>query len=157
MKRFLDWGILHAGRDLEPVTGVPPRKDMGPVEVLWDEDGAPPRCGWTNKSLHSPSLGCGRHTSRFPLCLVLGGVKPLVKWLIRNTSYISVSCTSLHPPDNGRLKFSRSSFADGRHWPGTVVTYECYRKYVGRLTRRCRSDGNWSGAPIRRCRRGDEI
>ena len=28
-------------RDLGPVTGVPPRKDMGPVEVLWDGDGIP--------------------------------------------------------------------------------------------------------------------
>ena len=31
------------GRDLGPVTGVPPGKDRGPVEVLWDGDGVPPR------------------------------------------------------------------------------------------------------------------
>ena len=37
-----DWSI-QLGRDLGPVTGTPPRKDMGPVEVLWDEDGMPPR------------------------------------------------------------------------------------------------------------------
>ena len=26
-----------------------PRKDMGPVEVLWDGDGAPPPQVWTDK------------------------------------------------------------------------------------------------------------
>ena len=30
------------GRDLGPVTGVPPRKYMGPVKVLWDGGGVPP-------------------------------------------------------------------------------------------------------------------
>ena len=38
-------------RDLGPVTGVPPRKNMGPVEVLWDGHGAPlpnPGCGQTH-------------------------------------------------------------------------------------------------------------
>ena len=34
---------FYLGRDLGPVTGVPPRKDLGPVEVLWDEDGVPTR------------------------------------------------------------------------------------------------------------------
>ena len=33
------------GRDLGPVIGVPPGKDMGPVEVLWDGDGLPPQKG----------------------------------------------------------------------------------------------------------------
>ena len=33
------WGTPHP--DWGPVTGVPPRKDMGPVEVLWDGDGVP--------------------------------------------------------------------------------------------------------------------
>ena len=37
----LDW--VKKGRDLGAVTGVPTRKDMGPVEVLWDGDGVPPR------------------------------------------------------------------------------------------------------------------
>ena len=36
-----DWGT-PLGRDLGPVTGVPPGMDMGPVEVLWDEDGVSP-------------------------------------------------------------------------------------------------------------------
>ena len=31
------------GRDLGPVTGIPPKKDMESVEVLWDGDGVPPR------------------------------------------------------------------------------------------------------------------
>ena len=31
-----DWGTLPL-----PGTGVPPRKGMGPVEVLWDGDGVP--------------------------------------------------------------------------------------------------------------------
>ena len=53
-----DWGTPHPdwarvppiwdlglgyprGMNLGPVTGVPPRKDMGPVEILWDGDGVP--------------------------------------------------------------------------------------------------------------------
>ena len=36
-------GLGYPGRDLEPVTGVPPQKDMGPVEVLWDGDGVSPQ------------------------------------------------------------------------------------------------------------------
>ena len=37
--------------------GVPPRKDMGPVQVLWDGDGVPPPPpGWTNKLKLLPSL-----------------------------------------------------------------------------------------------------
>ena len=32
-------------RDLGPVTGAPPRKDVAPVEVLWDRDRVTPRCG----------------------------------------------------------------------------------------------------------------
>ena len=32
----------QGGTYLGPVTGVPPRKDMGPVEVLWMEMGYPP-------------------------------------------------------------------------------------------------------------------
>ena len=31
------------GRDLGPVNGVPTKKDIGPVEVLWGGDGVPPR------------------------------------------------------------------------------------------------------------------
>ena len=43
----------------------PPRKDMGPVEVLWNGDGVTPPhpgCELTNKLklLPSPSIGCGR-------------------------------------------------------------------------------------------------
>ena len=38
-------GTSHWGTHLEPVTGVPPRKNMGPLEVLWDGHGVPsPRC-----------------------------------------------------------------------------------------------------------------
>ena len=38
----LSWGTPHP--DLVPVTGVPPpRKDIGPVKVLWDGDKLPPR------------------------------------------------------------------------------------------------------------------
>ena len=38
----------HPGVPLIPdLAGVPPRKDMGPVEVLWHGDGVPPRCGQT--------------------------------------------------------------------------------------------------------------
>ena len=40
-----------------------PRKDMGPVEVLWDRDGAPPPpgCELTNWNSYLPSsFGCGR-------------------------------------------------------------------------------------------------
>ena len=33
-------------RDLGPVTGVLPGKDMGPVEVLWDGDGVPLERTW---------------------------------------------------------------------------------------------------------------
>ena len=40
------WGTFPCP-DLGLVTGVPPRKDMGPVEVLWDRDGVSPRCGQT--------------------------------------------------------------------------------------------------------------
>ena len=36
---YWDWGTPW--RDLGPVTEVPPGKDMGPVEVLWDGDGYP--------------------------------------------------------------------------------------------------------------------
>ena len=35
-----DWGTPGKGRG--PVAGVPPRKDMGPVEILWNGDGVPP-------------------------------------------------------------------------------------------------------------------
>ena len=35
-----DWGTPPPG------TTVPPRKDMGPVEVLWDGDGIPPERTW---------------------------------------------------------------------------------------------------------------
>ena len=57
-----DWGTPHLGlgyalrRNLGPVTGVPPRKDMGPVEVLWDGDGVPPP--WVRTDTHPSDAGC---------------------------------------------------------------------------------------------------
>ena len=58
------WGTPHQdwctpdGRDLGLVTGVPPPsgKDMGPVEVLWDEDWVPvPGVNWqTNWNYYLP-------------------------------------------------------------------------------------------------------
>ena len=42
--------------------GYPPRKDMGPVEVLWDGDAPPPGVNRQTpvKTVPSPSFGCGR-------------------------------------------------------------------------------------------------
>ena len=63
-----DWGIPPAwdwgtppqqGKDLGPVTGVPPRKDMGPVEVLWDGDGTSGSImGWRWGNFPPPPPGC---------------------------------------------------------------------------------------------------
>ena len=41
---ILFWGTLPptTRKDTRPVTGVPPGKDMGPMEVLWDGDGVTP-------------------------------------------------------------------------------------------------------------------
>ena len=75
-----DWGTPHLGLGYPhlglgyrlpgtgvyqgPVTGVPPGKGMGPVEVLWNGDWVPPWV-WTDrqtpvKTIPSPSFGCGR-------------------------------------------------------------------------------------------------
>ena len=79
-----DWGTPKG--DMGPVTRVPSRKDMGPVEVLWDGAGAPlertwdqwkyyiwngvgipPSCGLTNKLKTYPfrSFRCGQQKCHF--------------------------------------------------------------------------------------------
>ena len=44
-------------RDLGPVIGVPPRKDMGPVEVLWDGDGTPLERIWDQWKYYGMEMG----------------------------------------------------------------------------------------------------
>ena len=54
---ILSWlgkGVPHpvlAGGTPQPGTGVPPRKDMEPVEVLWYREGYPPSWVWTDRQL----------------------------------------------------------------------------------------------------------
>ena len=62
--------------DPEPFTGVSPRKDMRPVEVLWDGDGVPPEKDmgpvevlWDGDGNRVP-LGSGQ-TENITSCLVL--------------------------------------------------------------------------------------
>ena len=53
------WGTAP-GRDLGSVTGVPTRKDMGPVKVLWDGDrGIPRQCEQTENITYPHSLDAG--------------------------------------------------------------------------------------------------
>ena len=54
-------GVPHPwpGGYLGPVTGVPPRKDMGPVEVLWEEMGSPWKRHGTSGSIMGWRWGNG--------------------------------------------------------------------------------------------------
>ena len=49
----LNWCIPQKGPRTS-YCGIPPRKDMGPVEVLWDGDRVPPPpWGWTDKQIEN--------------------------------------------------------------------------------------------------------
>ena len=63
--------------DLELATGVPPRKDMGSVEVLLDGDGVPPRLGVDRQtpvkivsSRHTTYAGCDKKSYFNPFACV---------------------------------------------------------------------------------------
>ena len=51
-----DWGT-PLGKDLRLVTGVPPGKNMGPVEVLWNGDGVPSERTWDQWKYYGMEMG----------------------------------------------------------------------------------------------------
>ena len=86
----LSWGTPHPNlarggypipdrRDLGPDAGVPPGKDKGLVEVLWDEDGVPPLCGQT-------------HTCKNSTFLTLNKVQKIGKAENSDQSFIMIVC-----------------------------------------------------------------
>ena len=44
---------------------MPPGKDMGPLEVIWDGDGVPPERTWDQWKYYGKEMGVDKQTERY--------------------------------------------------------------------------------------------
>ena len=95
-------GTTSLGRDLWPVTSVPPGKEMGPVEVLdlWDGDGV-----WTDRHLWKQYLPVVLRT-----------------WVVKTLRQSFINLKRIFPAFNTYLKFLLFS-CGVQHW--VTPTNEC--------------------------------